>query len=208
MSKVQAVLFDMDGVLIDAREWHFQALNEVLEIFGYEITRDMHETKYDGLSTLMKLQLLTDELGLPTHLHQMINRVKQDRTLRIAAQKCYPNVSHQVLIGKLRSQNIRLGLVTNSVRITTEFMLTYAGLIDMMEVIVTNEDVLAPKPSPEGYLKAMEKLDVLPSETIIVEDGHYGIAAAKASGANVIEVSGVGDVCLDLFANLLINESI
>jgi HAD superfamily hydrolase (TIGR01509 family) len=137
----------------------------------------------------------------------MINRVKQDRTLRIAAQKCYPNASHQVLIGKLKSQNIRLGLVTNSVRITTEFMLTYAGLIDMMEVIVTNEDVLAPKPSPEGYLKAMEKLGVLPGETVIVEDGHYGIAAAKASGANVIEVSGVDDVCLDLFANLLINES-
>ncbi len=206
MNNTRAVLFDMDGVLIDAREWHFQALNEVLEIFGYEISREMHETRYDGLSTLKKLNMLTEEQGLPTHLHQMINRIKQDKTLRIAAQKCYPNVSHQVLIGKLKSQGIKIGLVTNSVRLTTEFMLTYARLIDLMDVIITNEDVELPKPNPEGYLEAMKKLGAIPSETVVIEDSQYGIAAAKASGANVIEVKGVADVNLDLFSHLLNGE--
>jgi beta-phosphoglucomutase len=206
MNNIQAVLFDMDGVLIDAREWHFQALNEVLEIFGYEINREMHETRYDGLSTLKKLNMLTEEQGLPTHLHQMINRIKQDKTLRIAAQRCYPNVAHQVLIGKLRSQGIKIGLVTNSVRLTTEFMLTYAGLIDLIDVIITNEDVEVPKPNPEGYLEAMNKLGAIPSETVVIEDSQYGIAAAKASGANVIEVRGVADVNLDLFSHLLNGE--
>ncbi len=206
MNNTRAVLFDMDGVLIDAREWHFQALNEVLEIFGYKISREMHETRYDGLSTLKKLNMLTEEQGLPTHLHQMINRIKQDKTLRIAAQKCYPNVSHQVLIGKLKSQGIKIGLVTNSVRLTTEFMLTYARLIDLMDVIITNEDVEVPKPNPEGYLEAMKKLGAIPSETVVIEDSQYGIAAAKASGANVIEVKGVADVNLDLFSHLLNGE--
>ncbi len=198
MSKVKAVLFDMDGVLIDAREWHYEALNDVLEIFGYRISRDMHEDRYDGLSTAKKLQMLTKEVGLPVHIHGMINRIKQDRTLRIAAQKCYPNVSHQVLISRLRNLDIKVGVVTNSIRQTTEFMLTYAGLLESLDVLVTNQDVDEPKPNPECYLIAMEKLGVLPSETVIVEDSPYGIAAAKASGATVVTVTSVDEVTLDL----------
>ena len=199
MSEIKAVLFDMDGVLIDAQEWHYEALNEVLQIFGFEITREMHLDRYDGLSTAKKLQMLTNEVGLPEHIHGMINRVKQDRTLRIAAQKCFPNVSHQVLISKLKHKNIKIGVVTNSIRQTTEFMLTYAGLLDSLDVLVTNQDVGDPKPNPECYLIAMEKLGVSPIETVIVEDSPYGIMAAKASGATVVTVTSVDEVTLDLF---------
>jgi HAD superfamily hydrolase (TIGR01509 family) len=203
MHNVKAVLFDMDGVLIDAQEWHYEALNEVLRIFGYEITREMHENRYDGLSTSKKLQMLTSELGLPENIHGMINRVKQDRTLRIAAQNCFPNVSHQVLISKLKKNGIKVGVVTNSIRQTTEFMLTYAGLFDLLDVVVTNQDVTEPKPSPDCYLLAMNKLGVLPSETLIVEDSPYGIAAGIASGARVVEVKSVHDVNLDLMQDLV-----
>ncbi len=203
MSEVKAVLFDMDGVLIDAREWHYEALNDVLQIFGYRISRDMHEDRYDGLSTATKLQMLTKEVGLPLHIHGMINRIKQDRTLRIAAQKCYPNVSHQVLISRLKNLEIKVGVVTNSIRQTTEFMLTYAGLLNSLDVLVTNQDVGEPKPNPECYLIAMEKLGVLPVETVIIEDSPYGIAAAKASGATVVTVKSVDEVTLDLLHGLV-----
>ena len=203
MSDVKAVLFDMDGVLIDAREWHYEALNDVLQIFGYRISRDMHEDRYDGLSTATKLQMLTKEVGLPLHIHGMINRIKQDRTLRIAAQKCYPNVSHQVLISRLKNLEIKVGVVTNSIRQTTEFMLTYAGLLNSLDVLVTNQDVGEPKPNPECYLIAMEKLGVLPVETVIIEDSPYGIAAAKASGATVVTVKSVDEVTLDLLHGLV-----
>ena len=198
MSEIKAVLFDMDGVLINAQEWHYEALNEVLQIFGFEITREMHEDRYDGLSTAKKLQMLTNEVGLPEHIHGMINRVKQERTLRIAAQKCFPNVGHLVLVSKLKQKNIKVGVVTNSIRQTTEFMLTYAGLRDFLDVLVTNQDVTEPKPNPECYLLAMEKLGVLPVETVIVEDSPYGIQAAKASGATVITVASVDEVTLDI----------
>jgi beta-phosphoglucomutase len=203
VSEVKAVLFDMDGVLIDAREWHYEALNDVLQIFGYRISRDMHEDRYDGLSTATKLQMLTKEVGLPLHIHGMINRIKQDRTLRIAAQKCYPNVSHQVLISRLKNLEIKVGVVTNSIRQTTEFMLTYAGLLNSLDVLVTNQDVGEPKPNPECYLIAMEKLGVLPVETVIIEDSPYGIAAAKASGATVVTVKSVDEVTLDLLHGLV-----
>jgi HAD superfamily hydrolase (TIGR01509 family) len=193
----------MDGVLIDAREWHYEALNEVLRIFGYEITRSMHEDRFDGLSTSKKLEMLTTEVGLPLHIHGMINRIKQDRTLRIAASNCFPNIAHQVLISKLKKQGFKIGVVTNSIRQTSEFMLTYAGLFEMLDVVITNQDVEKPKPNPDGYQLAMQKLDVLPSETLIVEDSPYGIAAGKASGAKVVQVDSVSDVSIDLLYDLI-----
>ena len=203
MSNIKAVLFDMDGVLIDAREWHYEALNEVLRIFGYEITRAMHEDRFDGLSTSKNLEMLTKEVGLPRHIHGMINRIKQDRTLRIAASNCFPNIAHQVLISKLKKQGFKVGVVTNSIRQTTEFMLTYAGLFELLDVVITNQDVDKPKPNSDGYQLAMQKLDVLPSETLIVEDSPYGIAAGKASGAKVVQVNSVSDVSIDLFYDLI-----
>jgi beta-phosphoglucomutase len=194
----RAVLFDMDGVLIDARDWHYDALNEALRIFGVEISRSDHLSRFNGLSTRKKLDMLTSEGVIPYELHDAIQSIKQDRTLRIAAQMCFPIVSHQVLITRLKALGIKVGLVTNSIRKSSEFMLEYAGLLKFMDVVVTNEDVLEGKPNPAGYLLAMQKLEVLPSETIVIEDGEYGILAAEAAGATVIKVNDPFEVSLEL----------
>jgi HAD superfamily hydrolase (TIGR01509 family) len=77
-------------------------------------------------------------------------------------------------------------------------MLEYAGLLKFMDVIVTNEDVSEGKPSPEGYLLAMKSVGSKPAETIVVEDGIYGIQAAEAAGAEVLKVNEPRDVSLEL----------
>lgn len=200
---LQAVLFDMDGVLIDAREWHYDALNQALELFGLSISRESHLKRFNGLSTKKKLSMLTMDQELPVELHDVIEAVKQDRTLRIAAQKCFPNVAHQVLITRLKASGIKVGLVTNSIRKTTEFMLEYAGLLKFMDVIVTNEDVMEGKPSPEGYLLAMRTLGVEPKNCVVIEDGDYGVLAAKNAGARVIRVENPEDVDLELLLPLI-----
>lgn len=198
MDKYKTILFDMDGVLIDARDWHFDALNEALRLFGIEISMEDHVSRFNGLSTKKKLNMLTSDGRLPIELHGIIEAVKQDRTLRIAAQKCFPIVSHQILLTRVKSSGIQVGLVTNSIRKSTEFMLEYAGLKKFMDVIVTNEDVSEGKPSPEGYLQAMKLLDSKPSETLVVEDGFYGVQAALSAGADVIEVNDPFEVTLEL----------
>ena len=199
INKYRAVLFDMDGVLIDARDWHYEALNEALQLFGLEIHRSDHLNRFDGLSTKQKLMMLSEDGLLPVELHKTIEAVKQDRTLRIAAQKCFPNVSHQILISRLKHSGFKVGLVTNSIRKSTEFMLEYAGLLHFMDVVITNEDVAQGKPSPDGYNLAMSKLGVSPSETLVVEDGEYGIMAAESAGIEVIKVKDPSAVSIDLF---------
>jgi HAD superfamily hydrolase (TIGR01509 family) len=82
-------------------------------------------------------------------------------------------------------------------------MLEYAGLLKFMDVIVTNEDVMEGKPSPEGYLLAMRTLGVEPKNCVVVEDGDYGVLAAKNAGARVIRVENPEDVDLELLLPLI-----
>ncbi len=200
---IKGVLFDMDGVLIDATEWHYEALNEALEIFGFTIGEEDHLARFNGMTTKKKLQILSEEKGLPIGLHDLISDIKQDRTLRIAANKCFPTAAHLILLSTLKNQGYKVGVVTNSIRMTTEFMLRYAGIADFLDVIITNEDVLNPKPSPDGYTMGMAKLGITPTETVVVEDGMHGIAAAKAAGARVVEVANPGEVSLEILERLV-----
>lgn len=100
--KIKAIIFDMDGVLIDAQEWHYEALNKALKIFGLEITRTEHIITYDGLSTRQKLNLLSKLQGLPQKLHSFINELKQQYTMDITYQLCKPTFHHQYALSRLR----------------------------------------------------------------------------------------------------------
>ena len=196
--RFSAVIFDMDGVLIDARDWHYRALNDALEIFDASIDSHEHETRFDGLPTRVKLQMLTDEGKLPAHLHELIDEVKQERTLREAAQRCFPRVEHLLMMEWLKREGISIGLATNSIRRTTLAMLDFAGLLNYLDVIVTNEDVRNAKPAPDIYLEAVRLLGVTPGQTLVVEDSEFGIRSAEAAGCTVIKVSGIEDVSENL----------
>ena len=93
--RIRAIVFDMDGVLIDARDWHYEALNRALGLFGFTITRHDHLVSYDGLSTRKKLEMLTLEQALPNGLHSFINEMKQRYTEELVLQKCRPVFQHE-----------------------------------------------------------------------------------------------------------------
>jgi beta-phosphoglucomutase len=199
--EIKAVVFDMDGVLIDARDWHYEALNRALGLLGYEITRYEHLTTYDGLPTSRKLRMLTVERGLPAELHGFLNSLKQQYTLELVATRCKPVFHHQYALAQLKAAGYRLGVASNSVRRTVEEMMERSDLMRYLDVVISNEDVTRAKPDPEMYLTAMERLGVLPTETLIVEDNENGVKAATAAGGNVLVVEGPDDVTLEAIKN-------
>ena len=194
---IKAVVFDMDGVLIDAREWHYEALNRALALLGYEITRYEHLSTYDGLPTKQKLQMLTVEHGLPEELHAFMNSLKQQYTLEFVATRCKPVFQHQYALARLAQAGYQLGVASNSVRRTVEEMMERSDLLQYLDVIVSNEDVAKGKPDPEMYVKAMATLGVEPHEVVVVEDNENGVRAARAAGAHVLVVGSPEDVTLD-----------
>jgi len=197
MSRIEAVLFDMDGVLIDAREWHYEALNRALNLLGYEITRYEHLSTYDGLPTGRKLEMLSVERGLPRQLHRFLNDLKQQYTLEFVATRCKPVFQHQYALARLKQAGYAMGVASNSVRRTVEEMMQRADLAQYLDVMVSNEDVARGKPDPEMYIKAMAAVDVAPEATLIVEDNENGIKAATAAGAHVLVVANPEEVTLE-----------
>jgi beta-phosphoglucomutase len=194
MNTIKAVLFDMDGVLIDAKEWHYEALNKALSLFGMEISRYDHLVTYDGLPTSKKLEMLTLERGLPVELHQFINRIKQQYTLDEVYQKCRPVFVHEYALSRLKAHGFRMAVCSNSIRKTVDIMLEKAMIIQNFDIILSNQDVTKSKPDPEIYVKCMKRLEVTPRETLIIEDNEHGIKAAVASGAHLMTVQSIYDV--------------
>lgn len=192
--KIKAVLFDMDGVLIDAKDWHYEALNKALKLFGYEINRYEHLSSYDGLPTKVKLERLTLEKGLPKYLHDFINEMKQKYTMDITYNYCRPKFNQEYALSKLKSEGYKLAICSNSIKSTVNIMMNMSSLDKYLDLKLSNEDVLESKPSPEIYIKAMEKLNLSPKECLIVEDNENGIKAAKSSGGNLLAVKTVDDV--------------
>ena len=169
-------------------------MNRALVLFGYEITRLEHLSSYDGLPTNIKLKKLTAAKGLPEELHHFINEMKQQYTKEIIYNQCRPRFTHEFALSKLKAQGYRLACCSNSVRATIEMMMDYARLSSYFEFFISNQEVKSPKPDPEIYLKAMEKMGLKPDECLICEDNENGIKAAIASGGHLLTIRHVDEV--------------
>jgi len=194
VTRISCVLFDLDGVLVDATEWHYVALNRALALFGFDITRYEHLSNYNGLPTRRKLQMLSVEKGLPAALHDTLSRLKQVYTRDEILTKCRPVFEKEYMLSRLRQEGYRMGVCSNSIGESLRLMVQQSGLHEYFEVLISNEDVPRPKPDPEIYRAAMARLGVTPVETIIVEDSPHGVEAARRSGAHLCEVCGFSDV--------------
>lgn len=194
---IKAVIFDMDGVLIDAKEWHYEALNRALSLFGFEISRHDHLTTYDGLPTKDKLEMLSLERGLPTQLHSFINKQKQSYTMEIAHSNCKPRFAQEYALSCLKSRGYKLAVASNSIRDSVELMMDKARLNIYLDAMLSTADVTRAKPHPEIYIKAIERLNLVADQCLVVEDNKNGIKAAIDSGAHVLVVKGLDDVNLE-----------
>ena len=201
---IKLIIFDLDGVLVEAKEIHYKTLNKALSEVDtkYMITEKEHLSTYDGLKTNQKLEMLTKNKGLnPSYYEQIWNR-KQDLTIE-AISELKPN-NHLISVFKrLRDGGYKLACASNSIRRSVLVMLSKIGLIEYMDLIISNEDVKNSKPHPEMYWKAMSMMGVLPEETLIVEDSPHGLLAASRSRANVLRVDNPSDLTFEKISSKL-----
>lgn len=190
---IKAVLFDMDGVLVEAKDWHYEAFNKALDVFGIPISRSEHLSLYDGLPTKTKLRMLTEKKGLPTGLHTFLNDLKQAYTKDVILTQCRPVFNVEYALARLHAEGYKIAVCSNSIRHSIELMMEKSALLQYIDRIISNQDVSKGKPDPEMYLKAMQAFDLRPEECLIVEDSEYGIRAARASGGNLLVVREVSD---------------
>lgn len=189
------VIFDLDGVLIDSRETHYESLNRALLTIDnkYVITREEHLSTYDGLPTNQKLKMLTERKGLPVNLHDLVWKLKQDETIDIFSV-LHPDHQLVEFFKELKSKKYKLAVASNSVRNTVKIILLKLGILEYIDYYVSNEDVSRNKPFPEMYWKCMIALNALPKDTVIIEDSHIGRQGATDSGAHLVPVENRQDL--------------
>lgn len=195
---IKLVVFDLDGVLLDSKEIHFNALNLALDEVGshYIIHRHEQDTMYEGLTTNAKLQILTETKGLPKELHRDVWQRKQEYSA-VLFESISPDEDLVSLFKFIKSRGIKIAVASNSIRQTLDTCLVTLGVQPYVDYSLSNEDVALPKPDPQIYNKCMKHFDSLPDETVIFEDSEIGLRAASASGARVEKVVNRKDVYFD-----------
>jgi HAD superfamily hydrolase (TIGR01509 family) len=188
---IKLIIFDLDGVLVEAKNIHFDALNKALG--GYAIDWNEHLSIYDGLKTNQKLEMLYERKGLPKERFKDIWDNKQKYTLE-ALSKLEPSTQLQVCMSSLVNEGYKIAVCSNSIRKTVLTVLSKLGIIEFMDLIISNEDVKNSKPHPEMYWKAISMMSCLPEETLIVEDSPYGLLAASRAKAHILRVASPKDV--------------
>ena len=186
------VIFDLDGVLIDSKDYHYHALNQALgEEFA--ISREDHVSIYDGLPTSRKLELLTQNKGLPVELYEQIWNKKQELTLKIFSGSVTKDYELMGYLQQLVDAGYKIAVASNSIRNSVKIILLRLGLLEFVDVYVSNEDVVRNKPFPEMYWKCMTTLGALPNDTVIIEDSHIGRQGALDSKCHLIPVENRKD---------------
>lgn len=185
----------MDGVLVEAKKIHFDTLNESLSNIDskYIISWSEHLNKYDGLKTSQKLEMLTNDKGLPKEYYSKVWDEKQRLTLE-SLRNLKPNEILKSTLSNLCNDGYKIACCSNSIRKTVLTVLSKLDIIEFFDIIISNEDVTNSKPHPEMYWKAISTIGVLPEETLIVEDSPYGLLAAHRSKSYILRVLNTTDV--------------
>ena len=204
------VIFDLDGVLLDSKNIHFEALNAALSAVDakYSISTEDHVSTFDGLSTVKKLEILTETRGLDPAKYDEISKLKQNKTIEM-----FENIQpDSELIGyfkKLNDAGIQIAVASNSIRRTLRIALLKLGVMEFVEIFLSNQDVRHPKPNPEIYWECMKRLGSVPQKTVIFEDSQIGRASAVASGGKMIPIENRADLTeakIDEALNMLLGQ--
>jgi beta-phosphoglucomutase len=194
---LKAVFFDFDGVIADSEFLHYKALNQVFEKYGVHVPKEVHWEKYLGYTDLENIQAVSQDYKMNLTPEQVLQlaRLKAQLFKQLAREETAILEGVEHLIRTLKARRICLAVCSGALRDDIEQMLAGSDLLNLFDVIVTAEDVKKGKPDPEGYLLALAKLNqkqpgkIQPKECVVIEDSHWGLAAAAAAGMHRVAVT-------------------
>lgn len=195
---IKVIIFDLDGVLVDTKKIHYEALNESLKKNNFKfISYKDHLSLYDGLTTKEKLKIYFNKKNLNSN---KINQILNDKK-KFTNQKLYERINYSPKIFKLfklLSKDFKILIASNAIKPTIQKCIKKLKLTQFIKFYLSGEDINKPKPHPSIYTKCFFKLGVSPKECLIVEDSFHGIAAAVDSGGNVLQIKNTKELSLSL----------
>ena len=186
LKNVKAVLFDLDGTLVDSMSMWKEIDVDYLKKFGIPVP-DTLQQDIEGLSMYQTAVYFKETFGIPDSLQEI-----QDTWNSMAYEKYIHEVPLKPFVLEflelLKQNNIPCGIATSNSRVLTEAILKSHGIKECFSVMVTGDEVKKGKPEPEVYLTAAAKLEIKPEDCLVFEDIPFGIMAGKRAGMTVYAI--------------------
>ena len=180
---IRAVLWDMDGVLVDTAPFHYRAWRELFASQGKGLTEDEFRKTFG----LRNDGILTENLGeMPPERLRELGRRKEELFRAAIRGNVQPLPGAVELIRRLRGSDVKMAVVSSAPRENVDTLLEALGLSNAFDTIVAEEDAERGKPDPQGYLVAAQRLNELPEDCVVIEDAPGGVEAAKRAGMRCI----------------------
>jgi HAD superfamily hydrolase (TIGR01509 family) len=201
---VEAVLFDLDGILVDSVSWHEEALDKALvEVCGFKFEDCEGSHLFAGRPTRDKLTLLCDLGKVSQDKFSEVIELKKKYLDPVVRERAKVDLEKQELQEQLMCRGYQVACITNSNRKAALSVLKAIDQLKYFKLVVAGDDMIHRKPCGEGYVTAMVLLGSVPQKTIIVEDSLLGIQAAESTGAHVWVVDHHLEVTWDNFQKFL-----
>lgn len=184
MSKIKAVLFDMDGVLVDSEPLHFEAHKRALNNFGIDLALDDYMDFGVAKGDVNLHKKVSEKYNIKIDIKK-VSLLKKKLYREIFNEKAKPRDGILELISRLYGK-YNLAIASSGARDAVEFVLERFNLKDRFQVVVSGGDVVNVKPAPDIYLKALELLNLGGDECVAIEDSETGTVSAKSAGIKCI----------------------
>jgi len=180
---IGAVLWDMDGVLVDTAPFHYQAWRALFAGLG----KDLSDEEFRRTFGLRNDDILRANLGdMPPERLRELGRRKEELFREAIRGKVQPLPGAVALVRRLRESGVKTAVVSSAPRRNVETLLDALGISDGFDALVAEEDAERGKPDPQGYLVAAERLGERPEDCVVIEDAPGGVEAAKRAGMRCI----------------------
>jgi len=202
--KYNTYLFDLDGVIVNTDSIQYNTIKEAIHnLLHYDISihNELDSIFKSTITSIDKLRILSNYISIDAKMMDIIY-MKKKELANLHFSKLAADQTKIELMQYLKTKNCKIAIVTNSNKKSANIILQNIGIHHFMDAIITNEDVVNTKPSPEPYLKAIEILGASVEDCIIFEDSDVGIESANNSGCDVYRVDLVTDVNIDLIHKL------
>jgi HAD superfamily hydrolase (TIGR01509 family) len=196
MNTIKAIIFDLDGVLVDTKKIHYESLNKALlrSKINYQISYKDHINKFDGLPTQKKLEILIKEKKIRESFSKKIIKYKNYYTTKELSKINYNIILYNII--KKLSKKYKIAIASNAIHETLSICIKKLRIKKFLSYKISNGEINFAKPHPEIYLRCFLALGIKPSEALILEDSHVGRLAALESGGNLMPIKEINEVNL------------